>query len=1309
MASIDNMTEDNVVVNFDDIDFSMELDDEPVDAVDTLNVVVGDQNDRASSGAQPRDTLNVVVGDQNDRANNAIQGGKVDTTARTHPPMKKAEAKIDVHTDVHTDTLDIDPLLTPGDMLALIHAELTAKKVAGHHIDSMNSFNQVGIKQIATKVFVVEHRMKNFRDKTDEDKEINEIAFKVEFTDINLAPPTTVKFKSGAVQSLFPNIARIKGLTYSAQMYIDATITATAMFKSGGTKIRNAEIKNHRIASIPCMVGTELCHTTNFSRDTLKHIEEDPRSGGGYYIVNGVEWVIDNLENITNNTFHVYKNMYQNEIVRGTFLSKPGDAFENSYQVILRYLNSGAITVEITTNKFDKFEIPYYLLFRALGMTHDKKIVDNVVYGVHNDDAITREMLQILELAFQCDDAKFGPILKVTDQVEIIRFIAQRISDTATSATARKDENITKYQNASILNIFDRYIFPHIGVGIEHRMKKLRFLGHLVNKLLSVKMGIIDPTDRDSYRNKRVYSAGTSFAKAFKTDFNFAVVQAIKRQLIKDFKTTPFSNVQLADSFRAAINYEDLERLLTQAITTGNKTITVRRTEIVNRISSQTLYRKNDMNVQSTFRTINTPNTSAAKQTARADEMRRVQPSYMGYIDISQSADSGEKVGLTKQMACTASICGSTSSWTLKTILAADADIFLLDDVAPMRISAEKLAKIFVNGDWIGCCRESHAIVAKYRAWRRTDKIHHLTTIVWEPLIREMHFWTDVGRMMRPLTIVYNNRDEYIAARRGGDKEFQFKQWIKLTHDHIRALRAEKLTMDDLRMQGIIEYISPEEQESAYLAANIGILRTNQNDIRFAYTHMDIDQAMFGVVTLAGPMANHSNAVRNTMYTNHRKQSAGWFALNWPYLMVRGATFQHYCERPLVSTFSDSLTYPNGLNCIVALMLHGGENCEDSVRMNQASIDCGAYQASFFNYERAELDKGEQFGNSDYARTMDIKKDAIYEYIKDGHIAEGTLVKKGYVLIVKAAKIPRPVDQFLFVDKSIVYKKDEHVYVERVVVTRNNDDVQVAKVKTRANRPQAVGDKVSSRSGNKGIIAVKFPRSDMPYCEDGLVPDLIVNAHSIPTRMAVNQITECVLAQLAARKGAFVDATPFRQQNIEGALEELKKYGIKYGGHRRMYNGMTGVYIDTLIFIGPTTYQRLQKFVADEKYAIRSGPTSALTHQPLDGKNNDGGIRLGEMEKDCLAVAGVMRALYGKFYDDSDGHVLPICRICGNKSIVNEKMNIYKCTTCKDMADIAFVDSSWVANIFGHEASAMNIKMEYELDPFKFTVPLETK
>ncbi len=1199
---------------------------------------------------------------------------------------------------------DIDAQLTASDMMNIIRAEIDHKRVAGHHIDSMNSFNKIGIKQIVTKVFVVEGRHKNVRDKTDEDRDISEFTYKVEFTDVNLTPPTMIKYRSGTPQMLTPNVCRLTKATYSNPIYIDAKITATAIYKNGTTKVRTDEFKGHRIGSCPCMVRSDACNTAGSSRETLKKLQEDPTDPGGYFIIRGGEWTVDNLENQSNNTFHVYKNIHLNEIARGYFLSKPGDAFENSYQILFRYLNSGSITIELTTmNKSDKLEIPFYLIFRALGMTRDRDIVQHIVYGVDNTDTITKQMLEILEKAFKSDgNGPFGPICDSTNSARIIEFIAQKMSDSTNLAVAKKDENIVKYLNANFLNNIDRFAFPHIGTGIEHRIKKLRFFGHLINKLLRVYLEVLEPTDRDSYKNKRGFAAGTSIAKAFKTDFNFAVVQEIKKQMAKDFKATPFSQIMFADSIKRAITRDDLERMLTQAIATGNKTITVRRNEINNRVSSQILYHKNDLNVKSTLGTINTPDTTASKQNERADEMRRVHPTYLGYIDISQSADSGEKVGMSKQMACTASVCGATSSFILKEILRNDGQIILLDDVLPEQITSEKLAKIFVNGDWIGCCRHAHECARSYRNKRRHDRIHHLTTIVWEPLVREVSFWTDVGRLQRPLVIVYNNITAYNENWRNGDRTMQFKQWVKLTYDHIRGLRSKRLTMDDLRKERVVEYISPEEQENTYIALNIDTLRANQNSLQHMYSHCDIDQAIFGIITLASPSPDHSQASRNTMYTNHRKQSAGWFALNMPYRIDKGTTFQHYCEKPLISAFSDSLTHPNGQNTIVALLLHGGHNQEDSITVNQSSVDCGMFNASFFNYEQTELGKGEVFGNPDMARTMNVKQNSIYEYVEGGLIKPGTIARKNYVLAVKTAKLPKAIDQYTHVDRSIVYKKDEPVYIQQVITTRNDDNIPLAKIQTRANRPLGVGDKLSSRHGNKGIVAAKFPRCDFPYTEDGIIPDLLVNAHSIPTRMAVNQLIECMYSQLAVARGSLIDLTAFRKLDIDGTLTELEKYGVKYGGHKRMYNGRTGEWIDTLIFSGPTVYQRLQKFVIDEHYATRDGPSSALTRQPLDGKVRDGGLRLGEMEAWVLTAHGGGRSLHEKFYKDSDGQTIHICRICMNRAVVNEKKGIYKCKYCGDGADICNITSSWVANLFFNETSSMNIKMKFELDSLEY-------
>ena len=1244
------------------------------------------------------------------------------------------------------------PELSKDDLSIIIFSSWKARGPAGHHIESMNSFYDRGIKQIITEIFSVTGEMKNER--TDEEgKDIDYINFEVKFTDANMLTPTTTQYQTGRPQMLTPNAARLRNMTYSAPLFVDAVAKATAVYKDTNRqpKTITADIKNFRIAGIPVMVGSKLCHTYNLDRESKIRLQEDPKDPGGYFIIKGGEWAVDNLENIHINDVQVFRNMHQKEIARASIISKPGDGYENSWQIILRYLNNGAITVELTAGKKDKVDVPFYLIFRAFGMTQDRDIINHIVYGVDNTDPVSKRMMEILSKAFLVSAKEFAHLkiskakkdeksemdaiahtLKSRNQQEIAQFLGKRLKKFVQDSNYEKDEEAVKFVYTESMKILDNKILPHCGVNPSARISKLWFLGHLINKLLRVEIGVSDSTDRDSYKNKRLHTAGVSIAKTFKTHYNFVVIQAIKKHLMDNFKTTPFSKVKLESAVKTAVNIGDLESVITKSITTGNKTVTIRRHEVNNRVSSQLLFRKNDLNVYSILNTINTPNSSSAKQTERSDEMRRVHPTYTGYIDHCQSAEGGEKVGMSKQICVSASILDASNSYILKQTLFADPAIIKLDKIIDAGdITSKELSKVFVNGDWIGVCKESYKIAAKYRMARRYGDINEFATIVWEPMVRELYFWVDNGRMVRPLIIVYNNIEEYIKAFKEGrayvseeqttllerihiptssQKKKQtdaknlikFQQWTKLKKEHIIGLQEGTITMDDLRKQRIIEYIAPEEAENVLIAENYELLKEKQNDIEHQFTHCDIELATLGIVSLSSPYVNHTPATRITMFTNHKKQTCGWFALNWPYRMDKGVFLQYYCEVPLVRTFTDGLTNPNGQNVIVAYMIHTGFNQEDSAVINASAIDRGVFVGSYFMFEKTELGKDEEWGNPDLDATLDIKYQANYEKTDKGRIIKGSLVKENDILFVKSAKIQKPNDpRYTYTDRSIRYKMREPAYVEEVIETRNDEDIELGKVKLRTIRPLIVGDKISSTNGNKSIVGLMCNEADMPYAEDGLVPDVLLNPHAIPTRMVIGQIIATVMGELSVRKGTTHDAKPFKKIDIVEVIKELEGYGINNMCHKRLYNGRTGNWIDTLIFIGPVAYQRQKKFVLDNAYAVHNGPISNLTRQPTEGKANEGGLRLGEMEKDVIVAHSAMRTLYEKFYEDSDGIKLPICR-CGERAIINEKENIYKCKKCGDSADISMVHSSWVANIFMHEAAAMGIPLKLELAPYAF-------
>ncbi len=1234
----------------------------------------------------------------------------------------------------------IDNNLHVNDLNTLVLAEINRKGIAGDHIRSMNTFYKEGLKQIITKIFHIDMpRLKNKRDKQEEDKEIDYISFSVDVTNINIVKPQTNMYKTHIPQMLTPNNARINNLTYQANLFISMEVKTTAYLKNGKVKDRAEHINDFKVASIPVMVGSDLCNLHNLTREAVKQLNEDPNDPRGYFIIKGKEWSVDKSENLVLNMLHGYKNMYGREIVRGTFQSKPGDAYENSYYMIIRYLNDAQITISIVTNKFEALEIPYYLLFRAFGMTRDRDVVNNIVYGVDNKDPVTTHMVDVLEKAFNAPNKEFAPVLKSIDSNEILGFISSKMNELAQNASYKRDDNAVKYINTSTFNLLDKYILPHIGSAPESRTRKLRFLGHMIHKLLRIEMGLLDSTDRDSYRNKRVHAAGIQLGKTTKTQWNFTVAQPIKKELIKAFQNNPWSQVKLDEVVRGAVNAEDLCRALVKSITTGEKTVSVGNNEIINRVSSQQINRKNDLNVVAILNNITTHGQSAAKATDRAQDMRMPHNTYFGYIGLNHSPDTGEKVGMNKQMACMVSVTEASSSQFLKYHLLQDKDVIPLDLVLPEEITVRNLTKIFVNGDWIGFCERGHELVEKYRTARRYGNINPYTSIVWEVRVSEVYFWTDVGRLIRPFVIVYNNEKEYLAylktAKRGGldksedkpdeksvveksdeksvveksedkSQKLKFQQWIKLTKKHIMDLQAGIITMEDLRKERVIEYITPEEQENILLARNLEVLRENKDNILMPFTHCDVEISLFGLIELSAPNTNHTASSRITMFTNQKKQTCGWFAHNWPHRIDKNTILQWYCQMPIVRAFTNSITTPNAQNVILAYQALDGFGQEDSLILNRSSVDRGLFQGSHFYYEAAQLEKGEMFGNPDFSRTLDIKKDAVYSHVEKGVIREGTIVRKGYVLIVKTVKLLKPMgdkEQYLFADRSIIYRAEEEAIVERVIPAVTEDDAPMIKVKLRSCRPITIGDKLSSFAGCKGICAIKLDQADMPYTEEGLKPDIIINPHSIPTRMVISQVIETMMAELAVKQGCLLDGTPFKTLDIDGMQEELEKtYGVKYGGQRRMFNGRSGCWFDALIFIGPTSYQRLQKFVIDESYAMSSGPICALTRQPLDGKAYQGGLRLGEMEKDVLVCQSTIRLLYEKFNRDSDGIELFVCRICGNRCIINEKAGIYKCAYCGDNADIARVPSSWVANLFFNTISSMGVKTRFELEPFAY-------
>jgi DNA-directed RNA polymerase beta subunit len=1219
--------------------------------------------------------------------------------------------------------------LGPRDMLSFISAAVAQDGLVGHNLQGYNELVEHGINRIMTQLFDVDRMQRNERTQTEADRRCKSFRVRFRFHDVKVGRPSCTTYLTGQFTDLYPGRARLTGLPYSGAVTLGATVQVSATFEDGRVEEKQAEIQPFQIGGFPTMVGGVNCHTASCTRAALKELGEDPTDPGGYFIAKRGEYVVDLLENIRYNSVHLHVRMKPNEHVRAEFLSQPGGAFENSSMIRVRLMTSGQLTVEINSTKFDKVRLPFFVLYRLFGMTDDRAVAETIVFDADDRGPITAHMLDLLERAFQLADAAFAPLVAELDRARLVQLTAERVVKYLTNPTAYlSDESAVQYLNRDLLSSLDRVLLPHMGQGPAARIRKLRFLGLLIHKLMLVHLGVLPPTDRDSYRNKRVHGAGVSLAKAFKTQVNNSIVIPITRALRRELKNNQWAAVtekSLVDAFRNALTASDLNRAMEQAITAGNKTIVVRRRAATNRVSSQALERKNSLNTFSAMRTVVTQNAgNASKATERADMMRRVHPTYTGYICVAQSADTGENVGMRKQLAVTAGVCTAGEALPLKLRLLADPAVTELDRVASRELLRPGLARVFVNGEWLGVAAAGGALAARYRALRREGRVDPHATIYWDPVADEVEFWLDVGRLRRPLLIVDNNLAEYDAAlrarhawaRAGGDPagappRVEFVQNVRFTPAHARAITEGRLTLGELVRRGVAEYVTPEEQENCLLAESVAALRAARHDVTRQYSHCDVEQAIFGLAAHVSPFGNHTQPARVTYETNQGRQTGGWYALNFPFRTDKNRFFQFYNGVPLVRTLTQALVPANGANVVIAYASYGGDNQEDSAIVSQAAADRGLFAGAFFRYELAELEKGESFCSPDALTTKNLKPNACYEKLVDGFIRVGSAVRYGDVLIGRVAKLGRgragagADARFQATDRSVVYRQHEPAVVEAVLRPRGANDELFGLVKLRYERPLRTGDKLSSRSGNKSIAALMLPQSDMPFTEGGLTPDLIINTHSFPSRMTMGQLIETSLAKVCARRGAVADGTAFLPVDHLEIVRELKARGFRANGRERMYNGMTGEYFDAAIFVGPTFEQRLQKFVLDDEQSVAgSGPTDATTGQPLGGKHVQGGLRLGEMENWALASHGSMLNLHEKVSADSDGRLMHVCRGCGAFAAFNEYHGVYACRACGDLADIAAVDGSKSAALLHEELAAANVRVRLGLRPRLFEV-----
>ncbi|KAJ2052882.1 DNA-dependent RNA polymerase II, partial [Coemansia sp. S2] len=676
----------------------------------------------------------------------------------------------------------------------------------------------------------------------------------------------------------------------------------------------------------------------------------------------------------------------------------------------------------------------------------------------------------------------------------------------------------------------------------------------------------------------------------------------------------------------------------------------------------------------------------------------------------------GQACGLVKNLALMAHVTVGVDSSPIREFL----NEWSMESLAEVEASSILNAtKVFLNGEWVGIHRNPDELVSCMLDARRKSDITFETSIVRDVREHELRIHTDSGRVCRPLLVV--------------DSDLR----LKINRGHIDAIERCDISEEDaykwadLLAEGVIEYLDAEEEETAMIcmtpqelseshiykkrgelpAEEVDLasrVRSRRNIYIGTWTHCEIHPSMIlGICASIVPFPDHNQSPRNTYQSAMGKQAMGIMLTNYQLRMDTLTNILYYPQKPLATTRAmDYLKFrdlPAGQNAIVGIMCYGGYNQEDSVIMNQSSIDRGLFRSLYFRTYQDEEDKMGMKDTGIFEKptpetTLRVKLGTNEKLDEDGLIAPGTRVTGDDIIIGKTTAIPadslelgQRTKSHTKINASKVLRSTERGIVDQVLLTTNEGGYNFVKVRIRSTRVPQMGDKFASRHGQKGTIGITYRTEDMPFSAEGVVPDIIINPHAIPSRMTIGHLVECLLSKLSTLIGSEGDATPFTDVTVEAISRELLEHGYQPRGFEVMYNGHTGRKLAAQVFLGPTYYQRLKHMVDDKIHSRARGPLQILTRQPVEGRARDGGLRFGEMERDVMIAHGVAQFLKERLFDVSDAYRVHVCDLCGLMVVASLKKNQFECRACKNKTRISQVHIPYACKLLFQELMSMNI------------------
>ena len=906
--------------------------------------------------------------------------------------------------------------------------------------------------------------------------------------------------------------------------------------------------------------------------------------------------------------------------------------------------------------------VPIVIVLKAMGIPSDHEMLQ-LVAGV---DSTYQDGFAV---NFE-ESTKLG----VFSQHQALDYIGSRVKmgvrNRVPGAPAQRRNTI-----ADAIEALSNIIITHVPVhGMDFRPKAL-YICFMVRRVL---MAMNDPSlvdDRDYVGNKRLELAGQLLALLFEDlfkKFNTDLKMNIDKILKKPNRTSEF------DAYNHMLSHGNgITAGMNRAISTGNWS--VKRFKMERAGVTHVLSRLSFISALGMMTRIS----SQFEKTRKVSGPRALQPSQFGMLCPSDTPE-GEACGLVKNLALMTHITTNDEEEPVRQ------HVFFLGTEDITKCSGKEIYEegayvVFVNGTPLALSRQPKTFLNSFRNLRRTGRISEFVSIYINHHTNSVHIATDEGRICRPLIVVEKRKS-------------------KVTRRYLDSLRKGTMDFDDFLYRGLIEYVDVNEENDSNIALY-------ENEIDATTTHLEIEPfTILGAVAGLIPYPHHNQSPRNTYQCAMGKQAIGTIAYNQftridtlLYLMV-------YPQQPMVKTRTIELIHydklPAGQNATVAVMSFSGYDIEDALVLNKASCDRGFGRCQVFrkhstqlrNYPNRSTDR---VGGIQWDEKTDNQKPIAKHAIlsNDGTAMVGEKISDGEVYLAKevplnttSTGIGSDYGSDLFKPAPMTYRLPDPAYIDKVMVSQTENENMVIKVQTRQTRRPELGDKFSSRHGQKGVVGIIVNQEDMPFADSGVTPDIIMNPHGFPSRMTVGKMLECLSGKAGVLNGTLEYGTAFGGSKVDDMGQILIDKGFSYSGKDFVTSGITGESLPAYIFFGPIYYQKLKHMVQDKMHSRSRGPRAILTRQPTEGRSRDGGLRLGEMERDCLIAYGASQLLLERLMLSSDAHQVDICEVCGLMGYQGY------CQTCKTTKGVTTMTMPYAAKLLVQELLSMNVSVRLKLE-----------